>query len=269
MMSGPPSTPLLTALSRAAGWLADRRVPRPLRAPLYRAWAAATGSDLSEVLLPLPAHPSLGAFFVRRLAAGARSFPADRALHPSPVDARVQAVDRVAAGSVLQAKGRPYAVDELLAEPGAGADLDGGLAVTLYLAPHDYHRIHAPEPLLVRGARWLPGSRYSVNPRVLARRERVLAGNERVVLRLDGGRGPWWMVLVGALNVGRMSVVGLRRGEATAGPPDLRFERGDELARFEMGSTVVVLWPAGVLEPLPDLLGKPVRMGDPLARFIG
>ena len=103
-------TPFRTALSRTTGWLADRRIPRPLRSAVYRGYARATGADLSEVRLPLEEHPSLGAFFVRRLKEGARPIERDPALIVSPVDGTVQSLSPLERGSMLQAKGKPYPV---------------------------------------------------------------------------------------------------------------------------------------------------------------
>jgi phosphatidylserine decarboxylase len=110
--------------------------------------------------------------------------------------------------------------------------------------------------------RWCPGARYSVAPGVLARRARVLSINERAALRFSTERGPFWLVMVGALNVGRIRVVGVEPGRA--GSPR-RFERGEELARFELGSTVVLVAPRTGPKPLATLaLARPVRMGEPI-----
>lgn len=252
---------LLRTTSHTVGWLSDRRVPRPLRGPLYRAWAKATGSDLEEVLLPLEEHPTFAAFFVRRLRRRARPFPTDPDVLPSPVDGTLLSAEVVREDLLLQAKGHSYRVQDLLGGAGDGIDLEGGRALTLYLAPRDYHRIHAPEDARLAGILHVDGTRYSVRPSVLARRA-VLDRNERVVLTMDGQRGPHFLVLVGALNVGRIRVVG--GGAAPASP--IAFRRGDELARFEMGSTVVVIWPRGVLEPTVET-GRAIRAGTPLGRF--
>jgi phosphatidylserine decarboxylase len=257
------STPLRTALSRTVGWLADRRIPRLLRAPIYRAYAGATGADLSEVRLPLAEHPSLGAFFVRRLREGAREIDSAKQHIVSPVDGRVQSLCRIEHGSVLQAKGRSYTVRQLL----GGIDvpeLEGGISWTIYLSPRDYHRIHAPERCRLVRSQWLDGSLYSVAPKVLARR-RVLDVNERVALELETERGRLWLVLVGATNVGRMCVLGLPQGQDGYLPTPLPFERGGELARFEMGSTIVLLAPRDALEIHPQLAEKQaVRLGQPI-----
>ncbi len=267
-VSSKPATPIRRSLSLAFGWFADRRIPRPFRIPLYRLWSTLTRSDLAEILLPLPSFPSLGAFFVRELVPNARPFVDSPDQHPSPVDGTIQSIDEIQAGAILQAKGRPYALEELLDGVGADLNLEGGTAITVYLAPHNYHRIHSPESASLDEVHWVEGARYSVNPKVLSAREKVLSINERVVLRMESKHGPFLLVLVGALNVGRIRVVGVQPG-GPAGSPSRSFERGEELARFEMGSTIVLIWPAGVFSANESLAeGQPVRMGSALGQFL-
>ena len=252
-----------------AGWLADRRIPGPLRRPVIGAYCRVTGADPGEAQLEPAGYTSLGAFFVRRLKRGARTFDADPAVLPSPCDGTVQAVGAIRAGELLQAKGRTYPVEELLAGAGDGVDLEGGHQWTIYLSPRDYHRVHSPESCELVDVRWVPGERRSVAPRVAERRARLFATNERVVLRLATEHGPAFLVMVGALNVGRIRVVGLAEGERPSGrdrgASQLAFERGDELGRFEMGSTVVLILPRGDARPLAGLEpGRPVRLGEPI-----
>lgn len=261
---------LRRALSGAVGWLADRRVPTPMRAGLYRTYARATGADLAEVRPPLEAYPSLGAFFVRRLVDGARPFPDDPTQLPSPVDGRVQWCGRVDGESAVQAKGRHYSVRELLGDVGPGVELDGASAWTLYLSPRDYHRIHAPVTSRLLEVRWVPGDRRPVRPKTLASVDRVLSTNERAVLHLESDRGPYFMVFVGALNVGRIRVVGVRPADEGVQEPPPTFERGAEIGRFEMGSTVVLVWPRGGPVPLDELApGTPLRMGQSIGESRG
>lgn len=261
----PPSssTPLRRAVSALVGRLSEARMPTPLRPLAYRVWALCTRSDLSEVRLPLRRHPTFGDFFVRRLRDGVRPCATGPNEVVSPVDGTVQSVDAIAAGTILQAKGRPYLVRDLLGDEAAARELEGGTALTIYLAPRDYHRIHAPQDALLTEVRHLDGARYSVRPSVLAARP-VLDRNERVALGLERDGIRAWLVLVGALNVGRIGVVGAPRGR------DLRevrlaFRRGDELARFEMGSTVVLLWPRGACSPSAPP-GARVRVGEAVGR---
>ena len=262
-----PATPLRKALSSAVGWLADRRIPRGLRAPIFGTYASFYQVDLGEVRLPLEEHPSLAAFFVRRLRDGARPFPAEASVLPSPCDGRLQACDPIRAGSVLQAKGRPYPVRELLAGVGAEVEFEGGHAWTIYLSPRDYHRVHSPVDGALTEIAWSDGARFSVAPKVLAAREKVLSVNERAVLRLETAGGPLFLVMVGALNVGRIRVVGVEPRPRAALAPAPGFARGAELARFEMGSTVVLVAPPRGHRPAEELtLGQSIRMGQVIGR---
>ncbi len=260
------STPARRLLSHVVGWLADRRIPTALRAPIYRCYCRLTGADPTEAQLELRGYASLGAFFVRRLKDGARPLLAGEHELVSPCDGTVQRADRIEAGTLLQAKGRKYSVSELLDGLEQGHELEGGQALTIYLSPRDYHRVHAPGTARLRRVRWSDGGRHSVNPNVLARRDRVLSTNERAVLELTDDEGSWFLVMVGALNVGRIRVIGVAPG--TSPPAEIPFERGAELARFEMGSTVVLIFPPGRLALRDGLVeGSSVKLGESLGVF--
>jgi len=256
------------ALSRTVGAAADLPVPRFLRGFVYRTFARHAGARLDEVRDPLESFPTTGAFFVRHLKAGARAFDADPRVLPAPCDGRLQAYGRVERGTLLQAKGRGYELATLLAGAAHGVELEGGTSYTIYLAPRDYHRVHCPLEAELRALHWVPGALHSVRPSVLAARERVFVENERCVLSLHGARGPFFLVMVGALNVGRIRVCGIEGQRSGALAQPLAFARGAELARFELGSTVVLVFPPGgpVLETgLQE--GAALRMGGALGRF--
>src|SRR5262245_14570964 len=248
--------------SALVGWLTERRVPRVLRRTVYGGYCRWTGADAREAELELESYPSLGAFFVRRLKSGARPLAPEPRAVLSPCDGRVQAVGRIARGALLQAKETSYEASELLGGRADGTALEGAWTATLYLAPRDYHRVHTPFEASLTDVRWIPGERRSVAPAVLERTPRVLATNERAVLTLDHRAGRAYLVMVGALNVGKIRVVGVEPGTSPATP--LPFARGAELARFEMGSTVVLIVPGALdsqrLEP-----GRAVRLGERLA----
>jgi phosphatidylserine decarboxylase len=180
-------TPARAALSRVVGWIADRRVPRPLRAPLYKGYARATGADLSEVASPLASHESLGEFFVRRLRDGARPIDAGADAIVSPCDGTLQASCAIERGSLIQAKGRPYALEDLL---GSSPDAEACEAGTR-------GRSASPRATTTVSMRRRPptspicaGSRRAVLGRAgRARREARAPVNERAVFRLETARG--------------------------------------------------------------------------------
>ncbi len=258
---------LRRSLSRFVGWLSDRRIPTRLRAPLFRTYASATGADLTEAELPPEGYASLSAFFVRRLRAGIRPIDGDPGKVVSPCDGTLLALDVVREGVLFQAKGQSYRLQELLADSAREAELEGAAAFTIYLGPRDYHRVHVPLDAELADVRWIRGDRRSVAPKVLQSRERVLASNERVVLRLEASTGSWYLVMVGALNVGRIRVVGVEPNRPSR--LSIPLSKGAELARFELGSTVVLLSPPGRVEPLAGLrAGAPLRMGTAIASLV-
>lgn len=230
---------LRSASSHAMGWLSDRHVPRLLRPLVYGGYSRITGADPGEAELGYDGYASLGAFFVRRLKAGARPLDPDPRALLAPCDGKIQEQGSITQGSLLQAKGQSYTLAELLGadEPG----LEGAWTATVYLSPRDYHRVHAPLDCALVSVRWIPGELRSVAPKVLLRVPRLFATNERAVLALDTAVGRAYLVMVGALNVGRIRVVGVKNGESPAQP--MHFARGAELARFELGSTVVLVVP--------------------------
>jgi phosphatidylserine decarboxylase len=262
-------TPARSALSRLVGWIADRRVPGPFRAPLYKGFARCTGADLSEVQDPLVSHRTFTEFFVRRLKDGARPVDADASAIVSPCDGTLFGLCPVDRGTLIQAKGRSYPLAEFLGSAADAEGCEGGLAWTIYLSPRDYHRVHAPETCALASVRRIQGARYSVAPVVLEARL-VLPVNERAVFRLETGRGVLWMVMVGATNVGRIRVVGEgpRGTRADQNGLPRRFLRGEEIARFEMGSTVVLVAPRGLADAWPSVAPvRALRLGERIATW--
>ena len=271
------------ALSRGFGRVADVPLPRPLRRPLLSAFAGAVGIDLDEVELPLEAYPTLDAFFVRRLKPGLRPFPGDGGVAGSPVDGVVGQLGGVRGGRAIQAKGRDYAVSQLLDDEDAARRYEGGSFLTLYLSPRHYHRIHAPHGGAVPAARHIPGALLPVNAPAVARVPDLFPRNERLVCYVDGPLGRIAVVAVGAFNVGRISAafdaawgtgpagtVSNRRGarpETRHYSPPITVSAGAELMAFHLGSTVVCLFEAGAARLEHGLApGAEVRLGGPIAR---
>lgn len=271
------------ALSRAAGWLADRRIPSVLRRPLLGTFARAVGANVAEAAEPLEAYPSLNAFFVRALRDGVHRWPDDPRAVASPVDGVVGSVGAIVDGTLVQAKGRHYPVAELLGDEHAARRFEGGSFITLYLAPRHYHRIHAPVTGGIAWARHVPGGLLPVNRPAVAHVDRLFARNERLAAMIETASGPVVLVAVGAFNVGRISA-GFDpawSGEARSWitnrrtPPEperhyrppIPLATGDPFMAFHLGSTVVLTLPAGsalatMLEP-----GVELRAGSILAHL--
>ena len=258
------------AITAFVGFLARRRISR-----LGIRWFA-RHYDIDRAILdrPLQEFRSLGEFFARPLQEGARPI-ADADLI-CPVDGRVYQMGSITKGQVVQVKDLTYALAALLADDQAARGLEGGQYFVLYLAPRDYHRIHAPTGGTITGATYIPGSLWPVNDLAMAQRAHLFHRNERSTMVLQPPARPaLWMVLVGATVVGMTrfahdpQLTTRQRGQqraithCTYAQP---VAKGDLVAWFEMGSTVIVIAGPGVVEPLVHS-GDFVQMGQPLARW--
>lgn len=264
------------ALTRFAEFVANSRAPwtRGIIPWFIRKY----GVDMSEAARPDPAdYACFNDFFTRALREGAR--PLADAPFVSPVDGTVIDCVQLDGDTLLQVKGHPYSARALVGGDAALVDLfDGGEAISIYLSPKDYHRIHMPCAGRLRRMVHVPGSLYSVNPATVAGVPGLFARNERVVCLFDSDFGPFVLTLVGAMVVGSMQTVwhGLinpsRSGtlrEWRYDDQDIRLARGEEMGRFLLGSTVVMLFPKGVLRARADWLpGRSVRMGEAMAEAL-
>jgi len=245
------------SVSRLAGLLANSRLSRrliPVFVSMYRI-------DTAEAELPPEHYPTLNAFFTRRLKPGSRPVDPDPAALVSPVDAMLIAAGAVADGTVIEVKGQSYSLPELLGGSPRIPIFAGGCYWVLYLSPSDYHRIHAPCDGDIAEKERIPGRTYPVNEFGLRRLRRVLSRNERLVTYIRHEKGEVAVVKVGAMNVSSIRY---------AEPLPSRLVKGEEFARFEFGSTVVLLAEGGLCVPREDLRpGDRIRMGERLATFLG
>ncbi|MFZ1098010.1 MAG: archaetidylserine decarboxylase [Steroidobacteraceae bacterium] len=255
-----------------------------LRAPwiknsLIRTFVGRFHPDMSEAAQPDPlGFPTFNDFFTRALRPGARSSDPDARALVSPVDGTVSQLGLLDGSWLVQAKGLAYSLEALLGNAAEwAARFRGGAFATLYLAPYNYHRIHMPLTGELRAAWYLPGELFSVNAASAALVPGLFARNERVVCAFEDQALDFALVLVGALFVGSMATVW--HGDVTPRTPrrrlelpiagcaaPLRLPKGAEMGRFNMGSTVILLLPAGRSTWLPGLgAGSTVRVGEPLA----
>jgi phosphatidylserine decarboxylase len=264
------------ALSRAIGRLAELRRPRWLKNWVVRRFVAHYGVDLDEAERSFPeAFPDFNAFFTRALRPGAR------ALCPSgiacPADGAVSQCGEISEDRIFQAKGRDYTVASLLAaDDERAAAFRGGDFITIYLSPRDYHRVHMPLDGQLTATRYVPGELFSVNGSTAAGVENLFARNERLVCFFDTPRGPMAMVLVGAMIVAGIETVWdgvvapqrrvVRERNFQSAPAPVLLDRGAEMGRFFLGSTVILLFPPGVAAWNDDLVaGAAVRLGQQLS----
>jgi len=264
------------ALSWLVGRIAESRIGL-VRAGLIRAFLSHYAVDLAEAAEADPGrYLSFNDFFTRRLRAGARPLDADPRAALCPADGTVSQAGRIAGDTILQAKGIDYSVTALLGgDPALAAGFDGGTYATIYLAPHDYHRVHMPLAGTLKRALFIGGDLFSVNAATAASVPGLFARNERVACIFDTAMGAMAIVLVGALFVGSMSLAwcgrvraegGTRRRDLPVHDPLVVLDRGAELGWFNMGSTVVVLFGAGGPRLEAGIAeGLRVRVGQRLA----
>jgi phosphatidylserine decarboxylase len=227
--------------------------------------------DLSEAEFEIvKSYPDFASFFTRALKPGARPVDPDPAVLVSPVDGCNSQIGPVRHGTMIQAKGRDYTAAELLGGSKAAAFFSKGTFCTIYLAPHNYHRIHMPASGKLREWGYVPGRLLSVSTRAVRTIPRLFARNERVYAIFETDFGPLAVVMVGALFVGSIETAWNGRvtpphsHEAGAYSPmnPVVLMRGREMGRFNMGSTVIVIAPPGMVAWRPHLApGKDVRMG--------
>lgn len=264
-------------LSRIVGAIARSRIGF-LKNALIRAFLRNYPVDLTEAARTDPGdYASFNDFFTRRLRADARALEPDPQAVICPVDGFVSQAGRTDAGLLVQAKGISYSATALLGgDAEAAALFDGGDFATLYLAPHNYHRIHMPLAGTLRLARFVPGDLFSVNAATAAGVPGLFARNERIACVFDTAAGPMAIVLVGALFVGSMSLswagsVRHARGRVTELPvrdPFIALDRGAELGWFNMGSTVVLLFARQGPRLVTGFAAeRPVRVGERIANL--
>lgn len=208
--------------------------------------------------------PTFNAFFTRALRPGARPLPEEPDAIASPADATVLEAGRIDGTTLVQAKALTFSLDALLGEDRPAAALAGGTYATLYLSPRDYHRVHLPTGGAPTAIVHLPGDRFRVSPSAASRIRRLFARNERVIVHFrDPDERPFAVVLVGALLVGSIETPWTGRVADLPAPGAgsvRRWEwdgpalpRGAEIGRFNMGSTVIALFPPGMARLDPAL----------------
>jgi phosphatidylserine decarboxylase len=264
--------------SNGVGWLARRPVPRALRRPLYTAFARYAGADLSLLDRPIEEFERFDDFFTRPLKTGARPVDDSADSVVSPVDGRISEIGVADGGRMIQAKGLDYTVRGLLADPVEARAFEGGAYVTLYLAPRDYHRIHAPVAGRVTGYRHIPGAFFPVNPLSVRNIAGVFSINERLVTYLDGEAGRVAVVKVAATGVGHITVSydrtvethrpgsAGRHGWAQRYAVPRPMPAGAELGMFHLGSTVILLFEPGRVQ-LHGAPGDVVHVGRRIGRW--
>jgi phosphatidylserine decarboxylase len=265
------------ALTRAFGAFASSEAGA-LTTAAINAFIRRYGVNMAEAADPAVAsYRSFNQFFTRALKPGAR--PLAAAAWTCPVDGSISQFGAIERDRILQAKGRRYTTTALLGgDATLAAPYIDGLFATLYLSPRDYHRVHMPADGRLRRMIHVPGELFSVNPTTARTVPGLFARNERVVCVFEGPHGPFVMVLVGATIVGSMATV----WHGVVNPPrpgavrqwhyhgdDVALRQGDEMGRFLLGSTVVLLLPRGPWRFNPAWApGGAIRVGEAMAEGV-
>ena len=266
---------LLSAIARSAAYSTRPWLKQALIDTVTRRF----GVDLDEAAQPDPtAYPTFNAFFTRALKPGARVPDPDPRALLMPADGRISQLGRIETdGRIFQAKGRSFTAAQLLGDAEAARVFAGGSFATVYLSPRDYHRVHMPWTGTLRETVHVPGRLFSVGTEAVRDVPGLFARNERLVCHFDTDFGPMASVMVGALLVSGVETVWsgveipdyadevVRRDWRGQG---IVLERFAERARFNYGSTVIVLLPPGAATLSPELAAEtPVRLGQTLARL--
>jgi len=266
------------ALTTLAGKFASARLGG-LTTSVIRWFVGRYNVNMAEAANPdIASYTSFNDFFTRALKPGAR--PLAQADLICPVDGAISQFGPIAKDQVFQAKGHTYSTTALVGgDAAAAARFDNGHFATLYLSPRDYHRIHMPCAGELTRMVHVPGDLFSVNPTTARGVPGLFARNERVVCFFESAQGPFVLVLVGATIVGSMATVWhgqvnpprtgvLRQWDYAKGQVSL--QQGEEMGRFLLGSTVVMLFPQGPLQFNPQWSPtRPIQLGDAMAQRSG
>lgn len=249
-----------------------------VRAPWFKNWLIRGflrlyAIDMADAVQPDPfRYASFNEFFTRALRPDARSLAKEPRQIACPVDGVISEAGKIDGDTLLQAKGRNYTLKELLASCAWAKDFEGGSFATIYLAPFNYHRVHMPLAGRLRETVYVPGRLFSVNAATASLVPRLFARNERVLTWFDTAFGEFALILVGALNVGSIATVWAgditpapRRVATTLPPQAVSLDKGEELGRFNMGSTVILLFQKDRARWHAELrAGATVRLGQSL-----
>lgn len=235
--------------------------------------------DVSEALEEdITAYPHFNAFFTRALKSDARPIDEDANSWVSPADGLISQSSSIEKNRIIQAKCHDYTVEALV-----GGDIEyakkfhNGETAVIYLSPKDYHRVHMPVDAKLLSMTYVPGDLFAVNPATVRNIDGLFARNERVVIRFENEHGPFCLILVGAIFVGSMETVW--EGKITPdyeplikhwdyAEKNLTFDKGEEIGRFNMGSTVVLLTPNGQVPELGQIRqNTPIKMGERIASY--
>ncbi len=263
-------------ISRGVFWLTRQKTA--LKNPVGRAFIKIFGIDMSQAAKEnIEDYPTFNAFFTRALKDGARPIAEGDKVLACPADGTVSQSGQVQQGRIFQAKGQSFSLLEVLGgEPAMAAPFMDGKFATIYLSPRDYHRLHMPITGTLKSMSYIPGRLFSVAGHTVRTVPRLFARNERVVSIFDTEAGPVALILVGAINVAAIETVwaGLITPGRSNAIKHYRYDnehivlqKGEEMGRFNMGSTIIVITGKGVNWDFGFSADAAVQMGQAIGRF--
>jgi phosphatidylserine decarboxylase len=252
---------------------------KPFKNFLIKSFIAIFKVDMSLAKQPDgTAYKTFNEFFTRELRLDVRPINQDKNTIICPVDGSISQIGKIESGEIFQAKGRSYDLNTLFAGNDMTANFKDGQFATLYLSPRDYHRIHMPLDGRLTRMIYVPGKLFSVNAHTTRVVHNLFARNDRVISIFDTEIGRMALIMVGAMNVGSMETVwageitpAKNRSITTTDYKDqnIQLKRGDEMGRFNMGSTVILLFGKNCMQWLPNLhYDQLITMGMPIGRII-
>jgi phosphatidylserine decarboxylase len=254
------------------------RLQGPVVQPLIKWFIRKFNVDMSDSIHPDPGdYKTFNDFFTRALKPETRPVVSGANTIACPVDGTVSVAGNIVEQSIFQAKGHQYTVRKLLGgDPSLSALFKNGRFATIYLAPYNYHRIHMPISGVLKNMIHVPGRLFSVAPWTVSAIPGLFAGNERVVCLFSTPAGPIGMVLVGAINVAAIETIwaglitppkGKKVSAFDYSHTSKQYQKGDEMGRFNMGSTVILLARNNVEWVQKLRPGQVMKMGELIGRF--
>ena len=261
--------------SKLCGFVADIRMSRLFLTPLIKIFSKIYSVELTEATQQVSEFRTFNEFFTRQLLPDARPLDPDLDAVLSPVDGFIGEYGRINDGLLIQAKGLDYRLADLLLDSKRDRLYDGGEFITIYLAPQNYHRIHSMVEGDVREFSYIPGDLWTVSPLGVHHVPKLFARNERLTTYIQTEKGECALIKVGATVVGRIRVsyhdqISNRHGAMAKQlvlKTPFKLERGEEVGLFELGSTVICLFPPGQVELNELELGQKICLGQAIGRF--
>lgn len=263
-------------ISRLIGTLADLELPHPLLSSVIELYCRFYDVKRHEMKTPIGSMKNFNDFFTRELRPELRPIDQTPGSVVSPVDGAIAEFGPIEKGLLVQTKGVLYSLADLVGEESATVFKDGYF-VTLYLSPADYHRIHVPISGKVKSFSYFSGNLWPVNSFGVKRVGGLFALNERIVTPIEGDQGTVGMVKVGATVVGKIKVKYHSLTSNNRKPtqlnlpilPERSFRKGDEIGRFQLGSTVILLFEKGKFTPKDLQKGDPIKLGQIIGHMKG